>query len=83
MQDTGLHERARALLAAELGGIGSSCDLGSAMIRTGVRISLQDAGPVKTMKLLATQLRQLSAEFPNAWQVVRTVNRQSIPASRD
>jgi hypothetical protein len=67
----GLHEQARRMLADELGGIGSPGDLGGAMIRTGVRISLQAAGPVKTMTHLATQLRQLSAQFPNAWMVVR------------
>jgi hypothetical protein len=59
-----LHECAR-------GGVESPDDLGGAMIRNGVRISLQAAGPYKTMKHLAIQLRQLSEEFPNAWMVVR------------
>jgi hypothetical protein len=64
LEPTNLHKSAR-------GGVESPDDLGGAMIRNGVRISLQVAGPYETMKRLAIQLRQLSAEFPNAWMVAR------------
>jgi hypothetical protein len=64
LEPTDLHESAR-------GGGESPDDLGGAMIRNGVRISVQTAGPYKTMKHLAIQLRQLSEEFPNAWMVAR------------
>jgi hypothetical protein len=73
--------RVRQLLAEELGERGmSAAELGPAMIRAGAVLSVQINGPAQTLDSLAALLRELTGEFPNAWQVVRTKYPGATPA---
>lgn len=60
-----------AELAAERCGELAPADLAATVTQAGVLLALKAIGPTETIAGLATLLRQLGGEFPDAWATAR------------